>query len=212
MSSTQALDPPNLTQLRSLSFWATAYWIHHANVTTPGIPLRDPVGNELGPVLSSKDWCSAALEGTVRVAGNVYNFAESVSGHHVDCSKFFAQDVGDSRFTLATGPFGDGIEGYILVPYRTIAADPAFLKVGTALFIPNALGEALPDGTKHDGYFLVADAGGAIKGHHLDVFQGDQIVPFSFILSKDTEVFKGYVITDSEVVSKLQAIHRPASK
>ena len=204
-----AQSPPVLdtSHLKAVSFWATSYWVYSADNAAAGIPLRDPSDKLLGPVLSKKDWCSAALEGTVRVGGETYNFAKVVKGDHIDCSEYFKPDIGYSRFTLARGSFGDGTDGYVLVPYRTIAANPSFLKAGTVMYIPSALGQQLPDGTKHDGYFFIADTGGEIKGNHIDVFQGDRVVPFPFIQSRRTPIFIGYIVRDPEILSRLQLLH-----
>jgi lysophospholipase L1-like esterase len=73
-----------------------------------------------------------------------------------------------------------------LTPYRTLAADigaydssePKFRKKGglvppgTRVFIKDFVGKKLPDGTVHDGWFIVNDTGGAIYGVHFDVFAG----------------------------------------
>ncbi len=76
--------------------------------------------------------------------------------------------------------------GIPFVPFRTLAADvgayrtsePRFhgkgglVPRGTKVFIKNFVGVGLPDGTVHDGWFVVNDTGGAIFGAHFDVFAG----------------------------------------
>jgi hypothetical protein len=73
-----------------------------------------------------------------------------------------------------------------LDPYRTLAADigkgkksdPKFISgggvvpLGTHVYIHEFVGTTLPDGTAHDGWFVVADTGGGIFGAHFDVFVG----------------------------------------
>jgi 3D (Asp-Asp-Asp) domain-containing protein len=44
--------------------------------------------------------------------------------------------------------------------------------VGTHVYIREYDGLQLPDGTVHDGWFIVNDTGGAIFGVHFDVFTG----------------------------------------
>jgi 3D (Asp-Asp-Asp) domain-containing protein len=205
-----SLTAPALPDLKPISFWATSYWVHHAESVSTGIPLLDMAGKALGPLLKKADWCAAALEGTVRVGTVTYNYAGTKQGTFIDCSEYFAPKVGYSRFNVARGPFGDGVSGFVLVPYRTIAADPAFLKPGTVIFIPSAVGQSLPGGGKHDGYFFVADRGGAIKGNHLDVFQGDQPANFSFIRSKNEPLFKAFVVTDAHTLDVLARMHKPS--
>jgi 3D (Asp-Asp-Asp) domain-containing protein len=202
-----SISAPDLSNLKPISFWATSYSVHHAENTKAGIPLRDLKERVLGPMLSRLDWCVAALEGTVRVDTTTYNYAGSTTTDFVDCSQYFTPKVGYSRFSVARGPFGDGARGFMLVPYRTVAADPSFLKSGAVIFIPSALGQTLPEGQKHDGYFFVGDVGGAIKGNHLDIFQGDRPTTFPFIRSTRTPVFRAFVITDPHVIEGLKKMH-----
>ena len=72
---------------------------------------------------------------------------------------------------MTPSKYGDGILGCPLVPYRTIAVDPHFIKLGSTISIPQLKGARLPDGTIHDGIF-VADDRGHFKGHHIDFFTG----------------------------------------
>lgn len=76
--------------------------------------------------------------------------------------------------------------GISLSPYRTLAADigkgkksdPKFksaggvVPLGTRVYILEFDGAKLPDGTTHDGWFVVNDTGGGIFGAHFDVFVG----------------------------------------
>lgn len=85
--------------------------------------------------------------------------------------------------------FGEGygiIRGIPLKPFRTLAADIGALKSHepkwkdkggicpplTQVFIEEFVGVKLPDGTEHDGWFVVNDTGGGIFGCHFDVFVG----------------------------------------
>jgi 3D (Asp-Asp-Asp) domain-containing protein len=78
---------------------------------------------------------------------------------------------GENRFRITGSRYGLGGTGCPLVPYRTIAADSHFVKVGSTLYIPQLKGMKLPDGTIHDGIFLVNDHG-HFHGSHIDVFVG----------------------------------------
>ena len=79
------------------------------------------------------------------------------------------------------------LRGVPLVPFRTLAADIGHTKYqvepkwkgkgglvppGTHVYIKEYDGLRLPDGTTHDGWFIVNDTGGAIFGAHFDVFVG----------------------------------------
>ncbi len=84
---------------------------------------------------------------------------------------------------------GYGIQQkFPLTPFRTLAADIGYKKYasvdpkwkgkgglvpsGTHVYIKEYDGLKLPDGTIHDGWFIVNDTGGAIFGAHFDVFVG----------------------------------------
>jgi 3D (Asp-Asp-Asp) domain-containing protein len=80
---------------------------------------------------------------------------------------------------------GYGIEklGLPKVPFRTLAADliPKIAKwsthvgivaAGTKVWVLEAIGKKLPDGSVHDGWFMVNDCGGGIFGAHFDEFVG----------------------------------------
>lgn len=70
-------------------------------------------------------------------------------------------------------PFGYGVRNICLDPYFSVAADLSIYKTGDVLFIPRLVGAALPNGELHDGYVIVRDAGGAIKGaNRFDFFTG----------------------------------------
>lgn len=78
---------------------------------------------------------------------------------------------GENRFRLSRTAYGVGRLGCPLVPYRTVAVDPRYVKLGTTLFIPQLKGARLPDGTIHDGMFA-ADDRGHFRGAHIDIFTG----------------------------------------
>jgi hypothetical protein len=73
--------PPALEGRRRVKLWATHYSIPRAyeDKSEDAVPLLDIKGNELGPKLSSRDFCRAAMEGTVAVlakkrAKKLYDF------------------------------------------------------------------------------------------------------------------------------------------
>lgn len=79
--------------------------------------------------------------------------------------------AGESRFRVTSAKYGLGSTGCRLIPYRTIAVDPRFVKLGTKLYIPQLKGTLLPDGTVHDGMFIASDRG-SFHGAHVDLFVG----------------------------------------
>lgn len=67
-------------------------------------------------------------------------------------------------------PYGIGVQGYSLVPYRSLAVDRRYIPIGRTVEMVELAGLLLPDGTLHDGCFVAVDGGGAIVGHHIDLF------------------------------------------
>lgn len=78
---------------------------------------------------------------------------------------------GESRFRVVNAKYGLGSTGCPLIPYRTIAVDPRWVKLGSAVYIPQLKGTRLPDGTIHDGMFTAIDRG-HFRGAHIDFFTG----------------------------------------
>ena len=92
---------------------------------------------------------------------------------------------GESRFRVTKSQYGDTINGCSLVPFRSIAVDSQFVRLGSTIYIPQLEGAKLPDGTIHDGKFIASDHG-HFRGAHIDVFIG--------VGSRGSRVFarKGY--------------------
>ena len=70
----------------------------------------------------------------------------------------------------------------------------------------------MPDGTKvvHDGYFFAGDAGGGVKGNHIDVFTGDKNDknnPFNFVTGSNSKTFNAKLVSDKDVIEKMTALH-----
>lgn len=87
------------------------------------------------------------------------------------------KEIYQPRFKLNTlserCPQGMGVRNICLDPYRSIAADPSFHKVGDVVFIPRLRGQKLPNNETHDGYMVIRDTGGRIKGKgRFDFFIG----------------------------------------
>jgi len=209
-------DLPAPTALGSpLRLWATWYWT--PTYTSSGsVPLLDVDEDPLGPHLPAEEFCHAAVQGAVRIDGQVYTFDDIGKRKLAPCEQW-RPDMPQApyvRFTESASPYGEGIQGYYLVPYRSLAVDTTRLSVGTVLYIPAARGNpiTLPDGRKalHDGYFFAADDGYGIEQNHIDVFNGiSNINPFPWVVSKATGSFDAYVISDPEIVARLRALHLP---
>ena len=205
-----------------ISLWATNYFlpeVKNGRTRTKGlIAFRDIDGNKLGPVVTHEEWCRSAMEGSVRVVfkkgrARTYNYFADSDMNNVDCSRFYQINVSKSKFKLARGPFGDGVNNFQLNPFRTIATDPNVIPIGTVVFIPEARGVKIifPNGERivHDGYFFAGDIGGAIKENHIDVFSGisKKIDYFSWATSSENGMFDAFIITDQNIIDKLTQQH-----
>jgi 3D (Asp-Asp-Asp) domain-containing protein len=208
------------------SLWATYYHVYPATETADGAPLLDMSGKQLTGNLAPRDWCLGAVEGTINVtnaAGTVtYNYAGRADTAQLDCAKILGLDpnktrwanaLGKSRYRLANGPYGDGIQDYRLVPFRSIAVDPTLLPFGSVIFVPAAKGTplVLPSGEAiiHDGYFFAADKGGAIKGTHIDVFCGLQSTNCfpQFVSNTKDKPFEAFVVDGAKIIERLRQAH-----
>lgn len=143
-------------------FLLTQYWIAHE---TPGARDRssEAIQDRHGRTLA---WScpqfvrSLSMEGTGRTwDGRLLNWDRRVNG------RACFVEVDPHLY-----PFGVGVQGFALVPFRSLAVDPRFVPLGHTVELPELIGMPLPDGSRHDGCFVAVDGGGAIRGHHLDLF------------------------------------------
>lgn len=215
------LPAPSQSDLgQTYKLWATYYYLPELEEDSGTIPLRDMKGQELGPRLTIRHWCDTAMEGSVKINfknGDIktFNYHGVTSDNYVDCKSVFPKHtgIGKTKFREANGVYGDGLDDYILSPYRTLATDTTYIKPGTALYIPKARGAkiTLPSGRViiHDGYFFAADKGGAIKGGHVDVYIGvSKSAPFfPWIGSNESKTFEAFVVKDAKVIQDLLDLH-----
>lgn len=221
-TDTLLADPPPNSVIQ-LQLWATEYYVH---ITQEGgtIPFLAPNGDTLAFCSTQCDFCTASLEGTVFLTDStgghrVLNYASRSKESQLNCrecskyakSKLNVESWGSVRWKLSSG-FGEGVKGYRLVPYRTVAVDPAHISYGSVLYIPAAKGIRihLEDGSsiEHDGYFFAGDTGGAIKGNHIDVFTGtDDSHPFDFVQSNASKTFEAWIVNDETLRTFFYKLH-----
>lgn len=205
---------------QTYKLWATYYYLPEIEEDSGNIPLRDMKGQELGPRLTLRHWCDTAMEGSVKINfknGDIktFNYHGTTNDYFVDCKSIFPKHtgIGKTKFREANGVYGDGLDDYILSPYRTLATDGAYIKPGTALYIPKARGAkiTLPSGRviTHDGYFFAADKGGAIKGNHVDVYIGvsKKATFFPWIGSSESKTFEAFIVKDPKIIADLLELH-----
>jgi 3D (Asp-Asp-Asp) domain-containing protein len=220
-------EPSASDRGQDLTLWSTFYYVYTVRNNSGTNPLRDSSGQKLGPMLSKRDWCKSALEGTVRVLDanddlvGIFNFADRSSAEQVDCSTIFPnvpseriKKTNKVQFKRSNVLFGEGANGFALVPYRTIAVDPnSTISLGSVIFIPEARGKKvmLSSGksVRHDGYFFAADVGELIIDNHIDVFLGVATDnPFPFITSEESGEFAAVLINNVEIVKALKKSHK----
>lgn len=213
-----SLSAPNLSGARKMTLWATSYWLPQVDNKDSGFALRDLSGNSLGATVTRREWCNAAMEGSIQVRyedGHLvtYNYAGTSSSYQVDCSAYYSHSPSHKvKFREANGEYGDGVRDYELVPHRSIAVDPNVIPYGSVVYIPAAKGNTLklPNGETfvHDGYYYAVDTGGLIKQNHIDVFRGtDTKITQSWIKSSSSGTFTAYIVDDMSVSNFLDEIH-----
>ena len=209
----------------AMKLWATYYFMPiYAFSTQETYPLLSRSGEALGPRLGHRQWCQAALQGSVAIRAQdksvkVYNVDGIADEMQVDCTPFYRyKKSGRIRFRLADGPYGDGARpetDYVLFPYRSVAVDPDKIPHGSVVFIPAARGvEVTLESGKHfvhDGYFFAADKGGAIDGNQIDVYEGvEKIKGFKkFVKSSKKKTFDAYLIKNEALRLHLDDAHLP---
>lgn len=221
------LDAPDPAALGpNLKLWATHY---HTPVVSPApdtvsaaMALIGANGREISPKLRQKDWCRAALEGTVSVVeangqASAYAFVDSNGPEQANCDAQLG-NLSDgvklatrkARFTKVTYPYGCGVRSIPLMPFRTIAVDTDVIPIGSVIYVPQLRGRIFQlQGRNwvHDGYLFAGDRGGAIHGDHIDVFHGNaDDTPFEDLFtSASSGRFEAHLVKSSDPNAKALA-------
>ncbi|MDX1716965.1 MAG: hypothetical protein R3287_08660, partial [Anderseniella sp.] len=188
-------EPAPSEVIDTLTLWATHYRVHTAAHDPAGIALVDKNNLALGPKLTRRDFCEAAMQGTVTVSNDTgtatYNSYNAGRRQLADCVPFYARAIrldrikrsvverlGRMRFFRTSAEYGHGVKSWHLRPFRTIAVDSSGhpIPYRSVVYIPNVRGlqVTLPNGQNitHDGYFFAADTGANIKTNHINIFGG----------------------------------------
>ena len=133
------------------------------------------------------------MQGTCQIKKSPQVFLINVSGK-VNGERRFSI-VEKSKCLYGNGAVRDNKTVFTtmcLDPYFSIAADLSLYKLGEVIYIPSLVGMVLPNGLFHDGYFIVRDTGGSIKGHGR----------FDFFAGFDSPKNKGNPLTSYRLVDK----------
>lgn len=162
--------PVDLEAAREIGrFRLRHYWIHTLPDVDRGYPIYDRSCRVLARVPGVVRR-AVRREGTARLAdGSLINLSGSCRCGRFPC--FFRVDP--------TRPWGMGVRGHHLVPFRTIAVDPRFVRIGTRVYIAELDGVLMPGeppfgGFVHDGCVVAADRGRGIRGNKIDFFVADR--------------------------------------
>lgn len=141
---------------------------------------------------------AAEMQGTGKLKdGRIINIWGSCPCGRSPCFQFTGQKWGKSG------------NGRGLTPFRTVAADPKVVPLGSLLYIPVLEGRRMPGrapwgGFVHDGCVVADDTGGAIRDNQLDFFVGRRAYyralanRGSHAWARSTEVFDGSSICTRE--------------
>lgn len=213
------LAPPPAKALGpDLQLWATHY---HTPTVTPAakeisaaFPLLGRNGEWVSPPLRQRDWCSAALQGSVAVKHGrkttAYVFVDSNGPEQTNCDEWLGNlsegvktATRRARFMAVNHPLGCGVRNIPLMPFRTIAVDPRIIPLESVIFVPELRGIAFEHEDRkfvHDGYLFAGDRGGAIRDRHIDVFLVDGgEAPFEKLFaSTSSRTFAAHVVAADE--------------
>lgn len=144
------------------------------------------------------------LQGSCAIIQNEKSYSFNFLGLYEGQKRFFP--IEDKCF------FGFGVSNICLDPYYSIAADLSIYKPGQVIFVPAAVGLELPDGSKHNGYFVIRDRGSHIKGiGRFDFFSGEYSWrnpknPFKKIKLGDIRSAMPYYLILGELANKVLEI------
>lgn len=209
------LDEPTPSGMGpDLKLWATHYHTPIVSAApetvSAAFPLVGRKGDAISPPLSQRDWCEAALQGSVAIksggTSKAFVYVDSNGPEQTNCDEFLGS-LSDgvknatrrARFKAVSHPLGCGVRNLPLMPFRTIAVDPDVIPLESVVFVPELRGrkfELNGAAYTHDGYLFAGDRGGAIKGKHIDVFLvDDHYAPLEDLFaSTDKRTFAAHVV------------------
>ncbi len=217
---------------RKLSLWGTWYHMPVLEAAPPGpaaatgVSLIGTDGEPISSPLTKRDWCYAALQGSVWVkdaGGNqsAYVFMDADGPEQADCdaalgdlSNGIKHATRRARFAAYSHPAGCDARPTPMLAYRTVAVDRSVIPLGSVLYIPELRGQIFRlagEVFAHDGYVFAGDVGGAIKGRHIDFYVDNVTQPPlpGIVSSTEADGFTAYLVSRKDpAVAALKEAHR----
>lgn len=178
--------------------------IDEGKACSAGLVAMKGAGGKVLITVCKPTLSKCTLEGSCQIerASSVraFNYKNSAPGYAV-----FYEITDDECY------HGYGVQNICLDPFFTVAADLQFHKPGDVIHVPIVKGTVLPSGEVHDGFFVVRDRGGAIKGmHRFDFFTGvydwnDSSNPFKKLGLSDVNSKIPYYKLKAPAAAKIRA-------
>jgi len=129
------------------------------------VSLRDAAGTAIVTVCQrTRNIC--LMEGACEITQDKHVYALNYSGERNGRSVYVPIPQDGCRF-------GFGVRESCLDPYYTLAADLTKYSPGDVIYVPAVVGLEMPNGSKHNGFFIIRDKGRRIRGRgRFDFFTG----------------------------------------
>ena len=140
------------------------------------VHMRDPEGKILVLLCRDEIW-NCTMQGSCFYNGSkglqLFAYSDILTVKNPVTGKMVREPRFKINHALKKCPYGMGFKSLCLDPYRSVAADQKYHKAGDVVYLPKLVGQKLPNGEIHDGFFVVRDIGERILGEgRFDFFIG----------------------------------------
>ena len=140
---------------------------------------RDLISKKNKPIsVCSSDYKNCGVEGSCALVNGYESILQQLANGNFEIINYQAQGKKTGRYYFShieedRCPYGLGKRNICLDPFFSVAADLSFYKLGDVIYVSALEGVKLPTGEVHNGYMIVRDRGGAIKGaNRFDFYSG----------------------------------------
>ncbi len=208
---------------RPFLVWSTHYFIPIVSAADPDDPdsyaLLNTLGREISPRLKREDWCDGVLQGSIHIRSPTgelrsYAYVDSKGPDQADCDRWLGR-LSDNiklasrraRFKPLASPLDCDGRARPLTPFRTIAVDPDFIRLGSVLYISELSGQRFRLNGRdmtHDGYLIADDYGGAVERNQIDLFTaGEEKSPLPDIVTNTPKMTVSAAIVPADSAEAL---------